>query len=77
MNFPTYTLQTVQGPMTYGYNRNYRKWGFRIGNNVQIIACHGKEQGHKVANIIAGSVKRSGKLVDGLANANIQKVLGS
>ncbi len=76
MNFPTYTIQTVNGDLIYGYNRNYRKWGFRIGNNVQIIECHGQEQGHKVARIIAGSLKRSGKMVDGLANSNIKTITG-
>ena len=77
MNFPTYTLETPDGVMTYGYNRNYRKWGFRLGKFVQIIPCHGNEQGHKIANIIVGSIKRCGKMVDGLARANIDSVIRS
>jgi hypothetical protein len=77
MNFPTYTLQTVKGNLSYGYKRNFRKWAFTLETNTRLLAAHGAEQGHKIARIIAGSLKRSGNLVDGLASANIDRVLES
>lgn len=77
MNFPQYTLETELGPLTYGYKREFRKWGFTVDKRTAIIPCHGKEQGHKVARIIAGSVKRAGVLVDGMARSNIEKILAA
>lgn len=76
MNFPQYTLATELGPLTYGYKREFRKWVFVADKRSFLVSCHGKEQGHKIARIIAGSVKRAGVLVDGMARANIAKVLG-
>lgn len=76
MNFKTYTLETKIGTLTYGYVRKYRKWAFTFTqpeNFSLLYPCKGGEQGHKVANIIAGSIKRCGK-VDGLARANIAKL---
>lgn len=76
MNFPIYTIALASGTLHYGYKQIYRKWGFHYNNFVQIIDCHGSEQGHKVARIIAGSIKRSGLMIDGMARSNIQTVLG-
>ncbi len=76
MKFPEYVIDTVLGKNTlvYGYSRVYRKWKFTADNgHTMLVPCHGAEQGHKIANIIAGSLKRSGK-VDGLARSNIYAV---
>jgi hypothetical protein len=75
MNFPIYTLETVKGLMNYEYVRRFRKWVFQIDTFRWLITCHGKTQAHKVARIISGSLKRSGK-VDGMGYANIKTITG-
>lgn len=75
MNFPTYTTPLVDGELTYGFSRSYRKWYFTAGRETFLFPCHGQEQGHKVAHIIVGSFKRCGTL-DGLARANITRIIG-
>lgn len=72
MTEKTYT----QGPVTYGYVKRYRKWAFNTPTVVRLEACKGQEVAHKVAKVIAGSFKRSGKL-DNLARANISKLVNS
>lgn len=74
MNFPTYTLETKLGVLTYGYKREFSKWVFRVAKSTLIIPCHGQEQAHKVANLIDGAIKRCGN-IDGLARANIDRVV--
>jgi hypothetical protein len=72
----TYTIATADGNLVYGYYREYRKWMFKSQKMCVLVKCKGNEQGHKVANIIAGSIKRCGEL-DNMARANIDRVIGS
>jgi hypothetical protein len=80
MNFPTYTAETPVGTLTYGYVRSYRTWSFLIpaskdGERCRmLVKCCGKDQGHKVASLIVGALKRKG-VVDNLCRANIQAFL--
>jgi hypothetical protein len=51
-----------------------RKWTFAWPGNELYVACRGVEMAHKVARILSGSLKRSGKL-DNLGRANITSLL--
>ena len=74
MKAKSYTLPLSDGQtLTYGFRPAFRKWEFRHGNNSFLCGCHGQEQGHKVARIISGSVKRSGS-IDNLARKNISQL---
>lgn len=62
--------------LSYGYEKSYRKWAYRAKNvPTMIVACHGVEQGTKVANTIAGSIRRCGT-IDGLCRSNIDRIVG-
>lgn len=56
--------------LDYGYKLQNKKWNFAFGTDTILVACKGQIQAHKVANIIAGAVKRTGGM-DGLARKNI------
>jgi hypothetical protein len=62
MKTPTYTLETIRGKIVYGYDVRFRKWAFWVEavSLCVLVRCKGKEQGHKVANLIMGSLKRCG-----------------
>lgn len=79
MNVKSYSLEVVSKAgetltLNYGYSLRFRKWAFVFGGDSILVACHGGEQGHKVAKIIAGAIKR-GNGMDNLARANIATVL--
>lgn len=80
MTPPQYTVAlTVKGStepktLTYGYSKAYRKWQFKTPTINLIVPCKGKEQGHKIANLIVGSFKRAGT-IDGLCRKNIDMAM--
>jgi hypothetical protein len=68
-------IRIVNGKVLgYKFDVSIRKWSFRIdATNSLLVACKGQDMAHKVANILAGSLKRIGK-VDNLARANISQL---
>lgn len=79
MNTKSYSLQVnlKDGSVVtldYGYEKRFRKWAYRSkGNPTMIVACKGVTQGQKVANAVAGALRRGG--IDGLCRANIEKIV--
>lgn len=71
----TNTLKvTANVSITYGYKRAYRKWEFVTPDRTVLIACKGADVAHKVASVLAGAIKRSGK-IDNLARNNVDRIL--
>lgn len=66
------------GQVNYGYSRLAGKWEFKFpvsgAEFVFLAPAGGKDKAAKIASIITGALKRGGKL-DGLARANIERVL--
>lgn len=69
-----YSLTVAGFTLQYGYSVKYRKWTFKAPLMEHLIACRGGEQAHKVAKLIAGAVKRCGRM-DGCARTNIDRIL--
>lgn len=82
MQTKTYTLEIKrknQPPvtLTYGYNVSFKAWKFQLPNNhIQIVRCRGQEEGHRIAKIIGGAIKRCGSM-DNLARSNIDSTINS
>ena len=80
VNAKSYTLDITLkdgsvATLTYGYQKAFRKWAFRSpGITTMIVPCRGIETGNKVANIIAGSIRRNGN-IDGLCRSNIDRLV--
>jgi len=70
----------TQNGVTYGYSRQSKKWEFHVEalKHTALISLARVEDkvetGHKIANILAGAVKRGA--VDNLARANIARLIG-
>jgi len=62
---------------TYGFSVKLRKWLFSNGNHSIILSCPGgKETADKISHIInAGFIRNKGNGIDGLARANIRKLV--
>jgi len=74
MKIKTYS----NGSVTYSYSLNSKKWEFNIPaiQATFLTPVPGRSQmAAKIANVLAGSAKRSNS-IDGLARANISKILG-
>lgn len=59
--------------INYGYSKAVKKWVFNLPKLELLVQCNGQERAHKVAHIVAGSVKRCGGL-DNLARTNLRQV---
>ena len=68
-----YQIEVGDKTLTYGYSIQFRKWIYRAGTHTLLVKVKGNEKGHKIARILAGSLKRSGT-VDNMARANIAKI---
>lgn len=54
------------------------KWHFTNGSFTLITPVKGRENAEKVANVVSGSLKRTGgEGLDGLGRANIRQIVGS
>lgn len=76
MNIKQYTNK--DGSVTYTYSLQAKKWEFKIPaiNTTFLTPVPTRAIGAaKIANILAGSVKRS-NAVDNLARANIARLIG-
>ena len=62
--------------VTFTFNPSFRKWSFTVGDNTLISECPGGAvTAEKVARQVAGAHGRCGKLTDGIARANINRLL--
>lgn len=70
------SLQTYNtGAVNYTFSIPNKKWTFSNGSFTFITSCPGgRKTADKVANIVNGSLKRCNAL-DGLARANISKII--
>jgi hypothetical protein len=69
------------GPVNYTYSLKSKKWEFECntkeGKFTFLRNVIGQSEGaRRIANIIAGSIKRSGQ-IDGLAPANMAKFVSA
>lgn len=67
--------QYSNGVVNYAFQIGNRSWAFNAGSFTLYYPLRGKLAADKVANIMKGSIKRSGAL-DNLARANIKQVTG-
>ena len=75
MKTKTFNLKISEATnLVYGYKVQNKKWNFTFGTDTVLVKCKGQDCAHKIAKIIGGAVKRSGKM-DGLARKNILYVL--
>lgn len=62
--------------VTYGYSPRIKKWEFKVKKHSFLFSVKGSETAHKIAHLInAGLVRTKGNSIDGLARANIAKVM--
>lgn len=73
-NVKTYTMVVKGVNLTYGYSVVSKKWEFKAPGHTFMLACKGASFAHKVANILAGGIKRVGQ-IDNMSRANINKLM--
>ena len=62
--------------VSYGYSIRIKKWKFTVKQHSFLFAVKGKETADKISHLIqAGLIRSKGKSIDGLARANIAKVM--
>ena len=70
----SFLLNSGPAQVAYNYSLKSKKWEFKFDQTTLLVKMSGgQKKAQKVANVIAGAIKRVGRL-DNLARANVDKI---